>query len=290
MEPRDGMRVGRLAELVGVSTDVLRVWERRYGLFSPSRSAGGYRLYDESDLELARRVVALRERGVPVSAAIATVTKGSGGGPDATRRRPALQRELDRAVRQFDEAGFDAVFDLALAELGPADTVHELLIPYLGDVGTQWAAGRMSVAQEHFLSQLVRRRVSGLAVRGEPDGPLAVLACPPKEHHDLALLCLGALISPAGWRVRFLGADTPMADLARACEQIRPDVVILSATRRAVFDTQVAGMRRVAAGRALWLGGRGASTAVAVTAGARLLPEHLRDAVELLCRSDDWRG
>lgn len=290
MELRTGMRIGRLAELVGVSTDVLRVWERRYGLFKPTRSDGGYRLYGEHDLELARRVVALREQGIPVSAAIATVTQGRAAGGPPSGRDDGLRREIDGAVREFDEARFGAAFDRALAAYGVAGTVYDVVMPYLHDVGTQWASGGITVAQEHFLSHLVRRRVGALGVHVDaPDAPTVLLACPPKELHDIALLSLGVLLSGVGWKVCYLGADTPLHDLEQACAAIEPDLVVLSATKRSVLDPVAGALRQLGKRWPVALGGGGASIAVATATGATLLPANMRETVDLLTDLDAWR-
>jgi methanogenic corrinoid protein MtbC1 len=235
-------------------------------------------------------VIALRDRGVPVSSAIASVTRGRAAGVAPSGRDRGLRREIDEAVRQFDEARFGAAFDRSLAVYGLADTVYEVVLPYLHDVGTEWASGRMTVAQEHFVSHLVRRRLGALAVNVDDDAaPTALLACPPGERHDIAVLALGVLISGAGWKVRFLGADTPMPDLEEACASIDPDLVVISATKRSVLDPITGVLQWLNRTWPVALGGRGASTAVANLTGARLLPDDLRDTVDLLSDLDAWR-
>lgn len=288
MANEPSMRIGRLAELVGVSSDVLRVWERRYGLFEPERTPGGYRLYSEADLDLARRVLALREKGVPISAAVSAVTQGRPIRSASAEQGLRLRRELDSAAVEFDEFAFVSVLDRAIDEFGVANTIHDILMPYLQQVGTEWEAGRISVAQEHFVSHIVRRRVGALArLVDDADAPIAVLACPPKELHDIPLLALGVLMSDAGWRVRYLGSNTPLKDLYGACERLDPDLIIMSGTRRTVFEARAGALRRLSQRWPMAIGGRGATPSVAAVIGADRLPEHLRDSAEFLLTSRD---
>lgn len=286
MTNQSGMRIGRLAALVGVSTDVLRVWERRYALFAPERSSGGYRLYSEADLDRARRVVTLRDQGLPVSAAIAAVTQGHPIRRASADQALQTRRALDAAAAEFDEFAFNAALDGAFDSFGVADTIHEIVMPFLHQVGSDWETGRLSVAQEHFVSHLVRRRV-GAAARhvDDPAAPVAVLACPPKELHDIPLLALGVLMAEAGWKVRYLGCDTPLKDLYGACDRLDPDLVVMSGTRRTVFEARTGALRRLSRRWRLAIGGRGATVSLATAIGAEKLPDHLRDSAEYLVRA-----
>ena len=92
--------------------------------------------------------------------------------------------------------------------------LRDLLIPYLHDLGERWEAGTASVAQEHFASNFLRGRLLGLARGwGQGGGPLAILACAPSELHDLPLIAFGLALRAHGWRIAFLGPDTPLGTL-----------------------------------------------------------------------------
>lgn len=137
-------------------------------------------------------------------------------------------------------------------------------------------------------SGLVRRRVGALATLvDDADAPIAVLACPPKELHDIPLLALGVLMSDAGWRVRYLGGNAPLKDLYGACERLDPDLIIMSGTRRTVFEARAGALRRLSQRWPMAIGGRGATPSVAAVIGADRLPEQLRDSAEFLLTSRD---
>jgi hypothetical protein len=108
--------------------------------------------------------------------------------------------------------------------------------PYLHDLGERWARGEVSVAQEHFASNLLRGRLLGLARGwGQGHGPAAVLACLPGEQHDLGLIAFGLTLYRRGWRIIYLGPDTPIATIGQATESLPPDLVVLAGTVPELF-------------------------------------------------------
>jgi MerR family transcriptional regulator, light-induced transcriptional regulator len=150
-----------------------------------------------------------------------------------------------------------------------ADTA---ILPYLRTLGERWRDGDASVAQEHFATGLLRARLLGLA-RGwdRGAGPRALLACPSGERHDLGLIILGLALRDRGWRVTFLGPDTPIKTLAAAADQLAPDVVVLSSLTREPLVEAAAEIARMASSRPVLLAGPGADAELAERARARLL-------------------
>lgn len=282
MPRTQGITIGELARRVGVTPDVLRAWERRYGLFAPTRTPGGYRLYSEGDERLARQVVALRDRGMSVSNAVAEVSGYEQGPADVVSEVAHRWVDaIDHGVRRFDEVSVHEVLDDAVTQLGIAYAVRDVVMPYLSRLGTQWESGQVTVAHEHFASHLIRRRVAAAGRQLSPEGRrTAVLACPPGERHDIGLLAYGVLLSNAGWSVRYLGADTPITATVMACESLQPDVVVLSATRRAIFRTHGTLIRMLARHWPVALAGAGATATAALETGATLLPPDIVTAVE----------
>jgi MerR family transcriptional regulator, light-induced transcriptional regulator len=272
------LRIGELGRRSGVSPELLRAWERRYGLLRPTRSEGGFRLYSEDD---ERRVATMRAhlaRGLsaaeaarlalaePASEAVAP----DGGAPPSARGATELRDALDA----LDEAATHAALDRMLAELSVPAVLDAVVLPYLRELGERWERGEVSVGQEHFASNLLRGRLLGLA-RGWDGGagPRALLACPPGELHDLALLAFGLALRAHGWRITYLGADTPLSTIGELAGDLRPDAVVLAATTAERFTADRAGLRSLAAAAPLWLAGPGATAPVAEVAGARLLED-----------------
>ncbi|HZW43775.1 MAG TPA: MerR family transcriptional regulator [Dermatophilaceae bacterium] len=277
------LRIGELSRRVGVSEHVLRAWESRYGLLSPARSNGGFRLYSEDDENRVRRMQAHLADGLAAaqaaSAAIADDQPGSishraraviDAAPqaDLAERATSLRQSLD----EMDEPAAQAVLDRLFTDFTVETVFRDVLMPYLHELGARWAQGAVSVGQEHFASHVVRGRLTGLARGwGNGRGPQALLACPPDESHDLALLVFGIVLNRRGWRVRYLGASTPLPDMIRVTAQTRPSLVVLAATTPERFAAVLPELSTLAEMAPLVLAGAGATTELAQSVGARVL-------------------
>ena len=108
-----------------------------------------------------------------------------------------------------------------------------VILPYLVDLGERWSSGEATVAQEHFASNLIRGRLLGIG-RGwdSGEGPRAVLACAPGELHDLGLIAFGLTLNRKGWRITYLGPDTPVESLVDTAGRLEPDLVVVAATSK----------------------------------------------------------
>jgi MerR family transcriptional regulator, light-induced transcriptional regulator len=242
------MRIGELSRRTGVSPELLRAWEQRYGLLRPTRSEGGYRLYSRDDEERVRRTRALIADGLSAAEAarLATVEEE----PGVASAPPAIERlaaALRTALDDFDAAAAHAAIDQLLAAVSIEFAITEVLIPYLRELGDRWADGEVSVAQEHFASNLIRGRLLGLARDwGSGGSASAVLACLPGEAHDLGVIIFGLLIARRGWRVTLLGADTPFDTLAGSIRTLDPALIVLSTRDAARFREHAASIAALA--------------------------------------------
>src|SRR5664280_2833420 len=164
--------------------------------------------------------------------------------------------------------------------------LRDVLLPYLHELGERWEHGAVSVGQEHFASHVVRGRMEGLARGwGNGRGPRALLACPPGELHEMALLTFGIVLNRNGWRVGYLGANTPMLDLIQVASEIRPSLVVLAASAPERFAAVVPELVRLAGIATLALAGEGATENVADGTGARLITQDPVTAAQQLAGS-----
>jgi DNA-binding transcriptional MerR regulator len=261
------LRIGELARRTGVATDLLRAWERRYGLLAPTRTEGGYRLYSAADVQRVRRMRELLAGGL--SAAQAAREAMGAQAPVGDVAPATASVELRAALLGLDDARAHAALDRLLAAYSAPAVLNDVVLPLLHELGAGWERGEISVAQEHFASSLLRGRLLGLA-RGwdRGSGPRAVLACPPGERHDLGLVIFGLALRDHGWRITFLGADTPVDTLVDTVRRFGPEALVLAVTDPARLE----GVAETAVGltgveTAIWLGG----AAAAELAGVRLL-------------------
>jgi MerR family transcriptional regulator, light-induced transcriptional regulator len=269
------LRIGELSRRLGVSPELLRAWETRYGLVNPERTPGGLRLYSKED-ELRVREMR-RQIAAGLSAAeAARVALRAPGAPVSVEQ---LRSDLDRALTALDEPAAQATLDRTFESLDLEAALAQVILPFLHDLGERWAAAERSVGQEHFASNVIGGRLRTLARGwGDGDGQRALLACPPGEQHELGLLCFGLLLRKRGWRISYLGAETPTSDLATAIAELSPEVVVLGAMGAQRFLDAADGIRALNAQARLAIGGAGASKALARSLGAEFLADSLVDA------------
>lgn len=301
--PADQWRIGVLASRVGVSETVLRAWETRYGLLKPARTATGYRLYGPEDERRAQAMVAARARGVPAAQAAAEVLasdrsagdqqdledRGVAGIVPPPRTGEAAEahevEELRAAMLTYDSAAMHSVLDDALARLSVERVVRDVVLPFLRRVGDGWAHGTVDVADEHFATDIVRGRLAAMTFgAGASAGPLALLACPPEELHDIPLKAFEVVLQRAGWRTRYLGPNTPIASVTVAADIVEPDVVVLGGSRSEVFTDVAEEIAALGTAHRVCLAGDADAT-LAASLGARFLPGDPVTAASVLVRS-----
>lgn len=275
-------RIGEFARRVGVSPELLRAWERRYGLLQPVRSAGGFRLYTAEDADRVTRMRRALADGLSAAeaarAALENEAPARGMIEDASAR-------LLAAVDAYDEAALQAVLDDGVAAFGLEPFVRDLTLPALVEIGRRWETGNAEVSQEHFASNVIRGRLLSLArLWGRGAGPMALLACAPGEQHDISLLAFGLLLRSHGWRILFLGADTPISTLKDTAQVTGPGAIVLVAFDAALFESEATAIRQLARIAPLFLSGPGARTNLTRLAGVRRLDGDLVAAAEDLAR------
>ncbi len=287
------LRIGELSRRLGVSDHVLRAWESRYGLLQPVRSAGGFRLYSEADVLRVRRMQAHLAGGLSAAEAARAVLEqdsgarsdvGRAAGPDhGLATAGELSKDLRRALDTFDEPAAQAVLDRLMSDLSLTTVLREVVLPYLAELGQRWEQGTASIAQEHFASNVIHGRLAGLARGwGNGHGPLAVLACPPGELHDLALMVFGIVLNRSGWKIEYLGISTPVEELARAADARQPGLVVVAATLPETLRPLTEQLTMLARRVPLVLAGPGATPQQAAAVQARLLKDDPVTAAETI--------
>lgn len=274
------MRIGDLSRVTGAPAHQLRSWERRYGLLQPRRSSGNYRLYSPLDEKRVRLMQRYLSEGMSAAHAaeltIAARFRADAGHGRAVPSRDAMaaQDEMRAALTRFDETSAQRTLERMFVAFTPTTVTRDVLLPYMHDLGERWNAGRVSIGEEHFATNFFQARLYALA-RGWDHGlgPRALLACGPDEQHTLALMVLGIALHGMGWRITYLGADTPIETLTEVAELVRPELTVVSATMRQRLPRHVKELSAFADRWPLALGGPGVSARLAAQAGARHLTE-----------------
>ena len=257
------LRIGELSRRTGVAPELLRAWERRYGLLRPARSEGGFRLYSDADEQRVEEMRRHLRRGLAAAEAARlaveggrTVVRTEEGSSEIEAARDRLRTALDA----FDEARAQGVLDELLAAFTIEKVLSAVILPYLVDLGDRWSSGTATVGQEHFASNLIRGRLLGIG-RGwdAGDGRRAVLACAPGELHDLGLIAFGLTLNRKGWRITFLGPDTPVESLVDTVERLKPELVVVAATTKRRLAPLVEALSEMSRSTTVAVAGAGAA-------------------------------
>ncbi len=273
------LRIGELGRRTGVSPELLRAWERRYGLLEPERSSGGYRLYTAEDERRVHTMKAALSRGISAGEAAKLAL-------DDGNELPPAESLLD-ALLAFDDVGAHAILDRLLSALTLDTVLRDSVIPALRALGERWQRGEVTIGQEHFASNLLRGRMLGLA-RGwdRGVGRRALLACPPGEHHDLSLIAFGLALREHGWRITYLGSDTPIHTIEETAAALRPDLVVVAAAVTSRLTDSAEELRNLGTRFPLALAGAGAERAVVEQIGANHLREGPVEAAAIVASTE----
>ncbi len=286
------VRIGEISRRTGVGPDAIRAWERRYGLLDPVRSPGGYRLYSAADEIVLRKMRELTGQGVAAAEAAELARSGGAAPPptgSAALDSASLARRLRLALEAFDEPAVNRLLDESLGGLSLDRFTEGVVLRAMAEIGDRWEQGEVSVAQEHFASNLIRGRLLGLARGwGAGSGPLALLACVPGDLHDLGLICFGLCLGERGWRIAYLGPDTPIETLEEAAGTLRPRWVVLAASQPGLLAEAVARLGPLGEGVGLAVGGAGVSSGDSIE-GITLLTGGPAEEAEAFAAGDALR-
>lgn len=285
MSPRRSTRteerplsIGALARATRIPVETLRTWERRYGALRPIRKPSGHRIYPASAVEHLRRVSRLLSRGhrpaevLPLAdadldalLALDAEPPHAPAGPERTAEESV--QALMEAARELDRRSLLHELRAAWVRLGPAPFLEAVAGRFLVEIGKAWESGALEVRHEHFasacLSDFLRAAREPFDQRA--GGPVVVAAMLPEEAHEGGLLLVAALLAVRGRRVVYLGARTPIAEIAAAVRSSAAEAIAVSVSaampaRRSAAN--LTALRRAVPARVrIWVGGAGAPRA-----------------------------
>jgi DNA-binding transcriptional MerR regulator/methylmalonyl-CoA mutase cobalamin-binding subunit len=282
----------------GLSKDVLRMWERRYGFPVPSRDNNGERCYPAEQVDRLRQIKRLMDLGHRPGKLIATPQEELAA---LTSRRPKLATtnafvndgelaELLALIKQHDAAAYQQAMQQRLARQGLQRFVQDTVAPLTRRVGENWEDGSFEVFEEHLYTELTKRllRQAIATLPGGPREPRVLLTSVPEEQHVLGLLMVEALFALEGAECIPLGTQMPLFEIGRAALAHQADIVALSFSG-AFPQRQIPGLLQqlrliLPTATALWVGGSGVAR-IARTGDAELITT-LDDALGALAT---WR-
>lgn len=235
-----------VAARTGLAPDVLRIWERRYGVVVPERSETGRRLYSDADVQRLNLLRLAVESGRRISdvARMSTEELRRLAGEDARAAAHVRGREAQspanvpaffvrsalEAIERYDAPELERILQRASLDLAPAVLRNAVLEPLLVTVGERWRQGTLRIANEHLATSVVRSFLGALQSRTEvPEGSARVVVCTPAgQRHELGALLAALAAIEVGWHAVYLGADLPAAEIAQAVRACGAQAVALS--------------------------------------------------------------
>lgn len=264
-------RIHRVAKLTGLSKDVIRVWERRYGLITPSRSSNRYREYSDEDVALLRFVKAQIEQGATIGglategreSLLARMRLATPFIAEEQKPHDHLLDDLMVLLDPIDKAGFERKLNGAVAVIPFEEAVRRILLPLQQRIGELWHQGHLSTAIEHYVTKLIQQKLFSVMSQLPVNefGPRVLIACPEGETHEIGAQAVAYIAATRGCQVYYLGPNLPMSDLMTFCEKISPDLVLLSLTEvrsEAATLQQIKELEQLAARWPVAVGGQGA--------------------------------
>jgi methanogenic corrinoid protein MtbC1 len=226
--------------MTGLSRDVVRVWERRYGLVKPLRSANRYREYSDEDVALLRFLKAELERGQTIGALaiegreslLQRMRGSSSPSPQELKPHVNLLDDLVSLLDPLDRVRFEMKLNGAIAVIPFEEAVQRILLPLQRRVGELWHEGRVNVAVEHYVTKLIQQKLFSVMNQLPVNefGPRVLIACPEGESHEIGAQAAAYIAATRGCHVYYLGPNLPISDLQAFCERVKPDLVLLSLT------------------------------------------------------------
>lgn len=220
--------------LSGLKAHTLRIWEQRYDFIQPLRTDTNIRYYTDEQLKHILNIAFLNHRGYKISKltslSISEINQEIEKFYQDNSPYDYFIHGLQEAMIEFDKPKFERILNSCLLKEGIMNTFFNVLIPFLDKIGLLWVTGIINPAQEHFVTNLIRKKII-VAIDGVSSSPKSgskrfVLFLPEGEMHEIPLLIAQYMIKSQGHDVLYMGSSLPLVDLKSAIEFTKPDYIL----------------------------------------------------------------
>jgi MerR family transcriptional regulator, light-induced transcriptional regulator len=230
------LNISSVERETGLSKDVLRMWERRYGFPKPGRDENGERQYTVEEVAKLRAIKRLMDVGsrpgkiIHSSLDELSALAEARSGPRRDVIAPAIERDILMLLQSHDAPGLQHALANMLMRQGLQKFVLETITPLNRAVGEAWMRGDLQVFEEHLYTEQmqVALRTAINAFPRQSGTPRVLLTTFPGEQHGLGLLMVEALLVPEAAQCISLGMQTPLEDIRRAAMAHKVHLVALS--------------------------------------------------------------
>ncbi|RIV47430.1 MerR family transcriptional regulator [Flagellimonas pelagia] len=211
-----------MENLSGIKAHTIRIWEKRYNLFSPERTDTNIRTYNVVSLQKLLNVTMLYNNGYKISK-IAKLddTKIPVLVRDIVAKNSEKSHALNSlklAMLNFDQSLFLQTYNSLLKERSFTQIFNEVFIPFLNELGLLWQTNTISPAHEHFISNLIKQKIYIHTDKLQMEEPtqkdkVFVLFLPENEIHEIGLLYINYELANKGYKTIYLGQTMPVESL-----------------------------------------------------------------------------
>lgn len=234
-KPNNQYSIKDLERLSGIKAHTIRIWEQRYGIVTPKRTATNIRYYSDDDLRRLLNIALLNQHNFKISH-IAKMTNDEIK-EEVIRLTASSESSMESQIEllslcmiEMDEERFEKVMSNNILRHGFEKTMTNIIFPFLEKVGIMWLSGTIKPAQEHFISNAIRQKlivaIDGQTLRRSEEDDSFLLFCPENEYHELGLLFINYLLRSRKCHTIYLGAAVPFSDLKMVYEQHQPKYLV----------------------------------------------------------------
>lgn len=239
--------IKQVADITGLSKQVIRKWEERYGIIKPKRMDNGYRIYSQQDVKTLLKIKSLSEQGHSIKQAAILlknlteepeITIQTGKSPNHEEWNEYVFQLLEKG-RHCDEIELNLILHEAYHQVGLEHFLNNIVVPFLKEVGRKWENHEWDEYQESVSSLVVRDFLVQIRrnYRYRDSAPFVLGACLPYEHHEVPLHIILLQFMVKGWKTQLIGASPAPGAIESLVGTLKPNVVLLSATTTIPFET-----------------------------------------------------
>ncbi|WP_425392826.1 MerR family transcriptional regulator [Ekhidna sp.] len=225
-----------LEHLSGIKAHTIRIWEQRYNLFSPQRTATNIRYYNDEDVKLILNIATLKNHGMKISKIVAMPVEMMQEEVHNLSKDDLSDEDqisaLTLAMVDMDETIFSDILNANIEQNGFERAMMDVIYPFMRKIGILWLTNAINPAQEHFITHLVRQKIITATdqLSAKNDGPLFLLFLPEGELHELGLLFANYILRSRGYKTIFFGQTVPLNALEEVYHKLRPKCILTAMT------------------------------------------------------------
>jgi DNA-binding transcriptional MerR regulator len=224
--------------LTGVQAHTIRIWEQRYGLIEPHRTDTNIRYYTDDQLKYILNIAFLNHKGMKISKLASMKHEDINNEIeklyDTVNSEDANIHGLQSAMIDFNKVKFEKIFSNCILKHGVLKTMSDIIIPFMQKIGAMWVTGSVNPAQEHFITNLIRKKIlvaiDGIIPEKNPNSKRFILYLPEGEFHEIPLLMAYYILKSQHHDALYMGASLPLIDLKSAINFVEPDIVLTMIT------------------------------------------------------------